>query len=474
MTNDIENKVTNDFDQKEIEKKRQDDTISALKNAGGKARFIAGEQFFESMRSSGYSNEGQAICDLIDNSYQAGATQINILTNLAGSRNPRSPKSIDDIAIWDNGHGMSADFLRLSIGFGATSRGKTRDGLGRFGMGLSTSGIAFSPYLQVLSKRESTDYLRTFIDLREDSDTKFTDEFLEKNDYQPPIPEKCDLPEWILAKVNALPDETKPDLAQISGTVVILSELERSRRKWSLEQFHQNLMTLIGVTYYKLASEIRIFVNDNEVKYIDPLYQTPNLWGYSLDEDRAEILPSCDIELKDEEGNVVDRAIARFSVFPPTFGLKAEFKSEKGAMAGKAGNANSRYPIMRDYTGVIMTRNGRIISVDRMQPVRFGNNDYNIGVELSFSGDADELFGITSKKTKFPLKKRLSRHLIKWDFHVEFSQHEGEGVSCLRTGLKLIKKCLVRWVKSFVPLKRSLVTNCVHHEKNSIQKWHNT
>ena len=414
MTDNINEITTDEFNQKAIEVKRQDDTISALKEAGGKARFIAGEQFFDSMRSSGYSNEGEALCDILDNSIQAGASQINIFTNLAGDNNPRSPNTINDIAVFDNGHGMNEEFLRLSIGFGATSRGKTRDGLGRFGMGLSTAGIAFSPHLRVLSKRDNSDYLETFIDLRKGSQTEFTDKFLEENDFQPPKPEKSQLPKWLIEKIKHLPDGVKPDLEAESGTVVILSDFERERRKWTLKEFHKNLMTLIGVTYYRMAGSVSIFVNDKKVDFIDPLFQTPGLRGFDLDEDRAEIFPSCDIELKDEDDNVVDMATARFSVFSPTFGLKQELKTERGTMAGVSkNNANSRYSIMKDYTGVIMVRNDRIISVDRLQPVRFGNNDINIGIELSFAGTADELFGITSKKNQVSLRKAVVEALDK-------------------------------------------------------------
>ena len=62
---------------------------------------------------------------------------------------------------------------------------------------------------------------------------------------------------------------------------------------------------------------------------------------------------------------------------------------------------------MRDYNGVILVRNGRVIGVDSKAPTRFGNNDYNIGVELEFPGLADDLFGVTTLKNKVSLKKGL-------------------------------------------------------------------
>ena len=67
-----------------------------------------------------------------------------------------------------------------------------------------------------------------------------------------------------------------------------------------------------------------------------------------------------------------------------------------------------------EYTGVVLVRNGRVIGVD-LKTYRFGNNDYNIGVELEFTGDADELFGVTSLKNKISLKKQAWDAPNKWD-----------------------------------------------------------
>ena len=52
----------------------QQDRIDQFQN--DKPLFIGGQQFFTSMRASGYSNEGEALGDLIDNSIEAGAEQL--------------------------------------------------------------------------------------------------------------------------------------------------------------------------------------------------------------------------------------------------------------------------------------------------------------------------------------------------------------------------------------------------------------
>lgn len=386
--------MTNFFKQKDEQLQMQRQRVEDQRASGRQFRFIGGQQFFNSMRDVGYANEGQAIQDIIDNSIEAGSTEVHVLIDNDGPRG-----AINAIAIVDNGHGMDPEWLEASIGFGSTSRGAKRDGLGRFGMGLSSAGIAFSERLDVYSHSESGDWHRTYIDIEEGSPTCFTDEFLENNDYRPPTSDKASPPQWVMDQIG--------DLLDVSGTVVVLSSITPSRRKWTFKDFTKNLEQLIGVTYHKMASEIEIFVNKEKVWFIDPLFITKGMKGYDLDEDRAEILDAggTTIEIKDDEtGQSYGHASVRFSVMPPTFALKPEFKTVKGT-AAQGTRANSRFNVMRDYNGVILVRNGRVIGVDSKMPMRFGNNDYNIGVELEFSGLADDLFGVTTLKNKVSLKK---------------------------------------------------------------------
>jgi len=390
------------FKQKDEQLQMQRQRVDDQRASGRHFRFIGGQQFFNSMRDVGYGNEGHAIQDIVDNSIEAGATEVHVLIDNDGPRG-----AINAIAIVDNGHGMDPEWLEASIGFGATSRGGKRDGLGRFGMGLSSAGIAFSERLDVYSHSQSGDWHRTYIDIEEGSPTCFTDEFLENNDYRPPKSDKASPPQWVMEQIGGLLD--------VSGTVVVLSSITPSRRKWTFKDFANNLEQLMGVTYHKMASEIELFVNKEKVWFIDPLFITKGMKGYDLDEDRAEILDSGEttIEIKDEEtGKSYGFASARFSVMPPTFALKPEFKTVKGTSA-QGTRANSRFNVMRDYNGVILVRNGRVIGVDSKMPMRFGNNDYNIGVELEFSGLADDLFGVTTLKNKVSLKKEAWEALAK-------------------------------------------------------------
>ena len=176
---------------KENQVKMQQDKVASMAAKNQAARFVGGEQFFQSFRDIGYSNEGQAICDIADNSIEAGATKIAVLIE----RGPRN--RIESIAIVDNGTGMSPEWLQNSISFGGTSRENNPEGLGRYGMGLSSASIAFSELSEVFSRQNNESYYKTCINLVKGSDGYFDDDYLEKLDYRPPSPEKTELPIWV-------------------------------------------------------------------------------------------------------------------------------------------------------------------------------------------------------------------------------------------------------------------------------------
>ncbi|MDB2528048.1 ATP-binding protein [Alphaproteobacteria bacterium] len=388
------NKVmTNFIQQKDEQLALQRQRVEDQKSTGRQFRFIGGQQFFTSMRDVGYENEGQAIQDIVDNGIEAGASEVHVLIKNDGPRG-----AIQSIAIVDNGHGMDKEWLEASIGFGSTSRGTKRDGLGRFGMGLSSAGIAFSERLDVYSHSTANGWHRTFIDIEEGSPTCFTDDYLENTlDFRPPQAEPVTPPDWVMEQVGDIVAET--------GTIVVLSALTPSRRKWTFKDFEKNLAQTMGVTYHKMAADLELYLNNEKIWFIDPLFVTKGMKGFDSDEDRAEFLAEDSVEITDNEsGKSYGFATVRFSVLPPSFGLKSEFKKIKGTNA-QGNNGNSRFNVMRDYNGVVLVRNGRVIGVDSKKPMRFGNNDYNIGVELMFSGEADDLFGVTTLKNKVSLKK---------------------------------------------------------------------
>lgn len=100
----------------------------------------------ESMRSLGYSFPS-AIADLIDNSISAHATEIEIYSE---------PSSDPFLIILDNGDGMTKDEIYEAMRYGSTNplEDRSKDDLGRFGLGLKSASLSQCRKFVVASKKE--------------------------------------------------------------------------------------------------------------------------------------------------------------------------------------------------------------------------------------------------------------------------------------------------------------------------------
>ena len=123
------------------------------------------------MRDNGYKNAAYAIAELMDNSIQAGASQVELLCgekqNTSGQR---KTSIIETIAVLDNGSGMTAEILRLALQFGNGTYldSAKHTGIGRFGMGLPSSSISQCRRVDVWSWTNGKENaLYTFLDIDE-------------------------------------------------------------------------------------------------------------------------------------------------------------------------------------------------------------------------------------------------------------------------------------------------------------------
>lgn len=100
----------------------------------------------ESTRAIGYSIEA-AVADIIDNSIAAGASRIDI---------DFFPSFKPYISILDNGIGMSEDELCSAMQYGSRSplEVRTKNDLGRYGLGMKTASLSQCRILTVISKKD--------------------------------------------------------------------------------------------------------------------------------------------------------------------------------------------------------------------------------------------------------------------------------------------------------------------------------
>lgn len=346
---------------------------------------VAAGAFVRGIRDLGYKDNGKALAELVDNSWEAGATRCNILLNTGGGA--KRANSISEIAIVDNGCGMEPAMIRHAARWGGTHREGSTSGLGRYGFGLPASCVSVGQRFEIYSRQNDGAWFMTFLDLQDVASNPAH--------YEIPEAREASLPSFV---TEALGHDLKGP-----GTVIVITKIDRLKSK-TVGNLTAKLMPHFGVTYHKLRQNFEIYIDGNFVDPIDPIFTTPGMRLFDSDADRAVSLDPIEFEVNDPETRTaIGKLRVRLSYYPPTFGMKD--KSQKSTTDK---NANQRWHIMNDYHGIVVSRMGRVIDVVGRTPWgRFVNYDRFIGIELEFDASLDSEFGVTTSKQQITLSDRI-------------------------------------------------------------------
>lgn len=348
------------------------------------------EAFVRGIRHIGYKSNLEAISEIVDNSIQAYSDRIDLIFDFAKDGSAAKPTQL---AIVDDGHGMAPAMLRFAMMWGGTHRENDRGGLGRFGYGLPCATVSMGRRFSIYSKLECGGIYVVTLDL----------DLLDSGAYRN-TEGKLEIPP---AHPAHLPDFVRQALLQShpkgwrSGTVVVIDKLDRL--DWTTAAgLRRNLIRHFGVAYHKLLRATAIYIDGQQVRPIDPLFLSPDAQLYALDEDRANALDPVTIAIDDEAGGPVGLITLRYAWLPPSFGATDKGRDAIGI------NANSRFPVLKQYHGIIFSRNGRIVDIQARTPwTTFINNDRYIRVEIEFSATLDEAFGVTTAKQQVSLSPEM-------------------------------------------------------------------
>lgn len=203
----------------------------------------------ESMRSLGYSFP-TAIADLIDNSISAKANNIEIIAE--PSDNPK-------LIILDDGCGMDDYELQEAMRYGSKNplETRTKDDLGRFGLGLKSASLSQCRKLVVISKKDG-----------------------QVNGYSWDLDYVMEKRAWILKGFELSEIQQYPYIDKLiamnTGTYILLNEFDRIKESTSDIQmtFNKSLDDMINhlalVFHRFLISELVMKVNGGKIQARDP------------------------------------------------------------------------------------------------------------------------------------------------------------------------------------------------------------
>lgn len=383
---------------KENEKSRIDEPIIPAATA------------IETFRDSGYKNTASALAELIDNSIEANAADIQILTfEESVTLAHRTVQQVKKIAVYDNGDGMTPETLKVTLQFGMGTRLRSRKGMGRFGIGLPNASISQCKLVEVYSWQNGRCY-STYLDVDEIRESK------QQNSN--PVSER-ELPTDIL-------NELEGDFDKKSGTLVVWSKCDRLDIKRSKALFNTMEVDLCrnyrhfldNDNSYGNKVDIRLIVcgrdrSVHQLKPNDPLYLlTPNnVPGY---EDKAtNELHGSVIEIPVPYGEQGETSVVemRFSIALP------EIQRNEGG-TGKIGQKH-----YQRNTGISVVRSCREIDFGDFS--FFNPREYRErwwGCEIRFDPVLDELFGVTNNKQSVRGLKYLDVNIFEKEHGEKFDE----------------------------------------------------
>lgn len=220
----------------------QNETKTPSKPRGPRLSLVDPANFLVATRDSGYKTTALAIAELIDNSLQADATEVQV--EVAAGRDHEFPI---EITVSDNGSGMEKDTLATALAFGGSTRFGDRSSLGRYGMGLPNGALSRARCVEVYSWTGPTVWMS-----RLDADEVVRN----RHGTLPPISQVADR--------SFLP-------ATPSGTAVRLLRCDRVEHK-RVSTVVRHLKDDLGRIYrHFIAAGVDLVVNGSPVTPIDPL-----------------------------------------------------------------------------------------------------------------------------------------------------------------------------------------------------------
>ena len=369
------------------------DELTELRNVD--RSLFPGSLTIRALRDSRYHNSAYAIAELIDNSVEAEAEQIELLCMKRPEMvRDRSRERVSGIAVLDNGYGMDSLTLVQALKFGGGTRHDSRRGIGKYGMGLPTSSMSQCKTVDVWTWQNGLDSA---------SHSRIDADAIEAGDHNVPIPDhETPIPEpWRTAGSDDI-------FGNRSGTLVVWSNLDKlqwrtakaliSNTSREIARMHRHIIDS-DLTRMRTASFLENRPSEVQRDPIipnDPLYL---MSGTTVPEapwdEQAMFRPWQEPQhIPVSVDGRTENVSIRYSIVKPE-ALKTERVTQNPGDTLRGKHA-------RHNMGVSVVREGREIVLEGAF-VREGGSAQNPqnrwwGCEVEFHRRCDELFGVDHNK----------------------------------------------------------------------------
>jgi len=380
---------------------------------GAKVPLFLGQTLVNSLRDMGYNSTTSALCEHVDNAIQWGATEVRVYFQQKG----RQGESKISTLVYDNGKGMSPNVLKVAIAFGGSLVYENRTGIGRFGVGMKAAALSMSPAFEVYSWQEPQAFYNMILDVNEIGNSR-------SNLIELPDPTLNDnLPSEIteiLMRPMVFPknpNETQTVLAGdgdelrrqlgASGTIVYMPECDRLTYRKAATLVDHATKEMGRIYRRSIAGGLRLYVNNRLVEAFDPTYWMQSARHTQIDglsPKQSHLIKTWQIDVPVGEGSP--------NTTPISVRLYSLPYEQWGALPRKV--LKNDLHVFEDHT-VSFMRNNREVEIGSSYPklhIR-KHGDLNwLRLEIDFTGEADEGFGVAANKQGVRLKEYVGERII--------------------------------------------------------------
>jgi len=376
-----------------------------LKESATVPLFFA-QTLVQSLRDVGYNTTTSALCEHVDNAIEAGATAIRVYFRQSGRRGALET----DILVYDNGKGMPSNVLKVATAFGGSMNYGNRKGIGRFGMGMKTAALSISPVMELYSWQEPAGFYNMTLD---------TEAIGRDRSNLVPLPEpsfNSILPEPILdiltRPVGFPKDATEQHLLAPAnteiyeqlgshGTIVFMPSCDRLTYATDRKLVEHCVKEMARVYRRHIAKGLRIYINNRLTQAVDPTYAMANarhasIEGLNVKTSRLVLPKTIQIPLSDgaKESAPIHVKLYALPIEDWSNLTRKELSSSLHLFDGQV---------------VSIVRNDREVYAGYLPGLIERHSETHwLRVEIDFSGELDEAFGVAANKQGVRLKAHVT------------------------------------------------------------------